>query len=173
MSASNTSFKIGTLNAAPHETSAAFGNVKPTQEILMTNETGTEQAGIRLSRRALTKLAIALGATGASSAAMSSFSVAQGNSGARILLATTTIEDYDRWIKAFGTSSLVKRKQHGSAGATVFRDPIDKSRVWVMFEWDDKGWQAFASDPEVPAIMKEAGHTSKAQVAVLSGRFDA
>ena len=55
----------------------------------------------------------------------------------------------------------------------MFRDPIDRSRAWVMFEWDDKGWQTFVSDPEVPAIMKEAGHTSRAQVAALSARIDA
>ena len=73
----------------------------------MTNTTGIVQPGIRLSRRALTKLAVAIGA---SSAAMSSIAVAQGTGGTRMLLATTTIEDYDRWIKAFGTSSLVKRK---------------------------------------------------------------
>lgn len=134
-----------------------------------TNDAGHRKA--LLSRRALTKLAIAFGAAGASSAVLSSGAAAQG--GTRMLLATTTIEDFDRWIKAFGTTSLVKRKKHGSTGATVFRDPSDAKRVWVMFEWDDKGWQSFVSDPEVPAIMKEAGHTSKAQVAVQSGRFDA
>ena len=135
-----------------------------------TNGAGPRTA--HLSRRALTRLAIAMGAAGASTAILSGGAAAQG-AGAKMLLATTTIEDFDRWIKAFGTTSLVKRKQHGSAGATVFRDPNDKARVWVMFEWDDKGWQAFVSDPEVPAIMKEAGHTSKAQVAALSGRFSA
>jgi hypothetical protein len=135
-----------------------------------TNDTGQRNA--YLSRRALTKLAIAIGAAGASSAIMSSGAAAQAG-GTRMLLATTTIEDFDHWIKAFGTTSLVKRKKHGSTGATVFRDPSDKNRVWVMFEWDDKGWQSFVADPEVPAIMKEAGHTSKAQVAVQSGRFEA
>jgi hypothetical protein len=134
-----------------------------------TNDAGQRNA--HLSRRALTKLAIAMGAAGTSSAVMSGGVAAQA--GARMLLATTTIEDFDRWINAFGTTSLVKRKKHGSTGATVFRDPSDTKRVWVMFEWDDKGWQSFVSDPEVPAIMKAAGHTSKAQVAVQSGRFEA
>lgn len=137
----------------------------------MTDKTEAGQSKTHLSRRALTQLAIAIGAAGVSSALMSSGTAAQG--GSRMLLATTTIEDFDRWIKAFGTSSLVKRKTHGSTGATVFRDPSDAKRVWVMFEWDDKGWQSFVTDPEVPAIMKEAGHTSKAQVAVQSGRFEA
>ena len=43
----------------------------------------------------------------------------------------------------------------------------------VLFEWDEKGWQAFVSDPEVAPIMKEAGHTSKALSATLAGRFSA
>lgn len=137
----------------------------------MNDTTDAGQRSAHLSRRALTKLAIAIGAAGSTSAVMSTVAAAQG--GTRMLLATTTIEDYDRWIKAFGTTSLVKRKKHGSTGATVFRDPSDEKRVWVMFEWDDKGWKSFVSDPEVPAIMKEAGHTSKALVAVQSGRFEA
>lgn len=124
-----------------------------------------------LSRRSLTRLAIAMGAAGASAAVLSGGAAAQTAGDKRMLLATTTIEDFDRWIKAFEGKSLVKRKQHGSTGATVFRDPTDSARVWVIFEWDEKGWQSFVSDPEVLPIMKEAGHTSKAQAATLAGRF--
>ena len=136
----------------------------------MLDNSGLAQRTALLSRRSLTKLAIAMGA---SAAAMSGMVTAQASGGQRMLLATTTVEDFDRWIKAFEGKSLPKRRQHGSTGATVFRDPIDKSRVWVVFEWDEKGWQSFVSDPEVPPIMKEAGHTSKAQAAALSGRFSA
>lgn len=35
---------------------------------------------------------------------------------------------------------------------------------------DEKGWQSFVSDPEVPPIMKEAGHKSKPQAATFAGR---
>ena len=126
-----------------------------------------------LSRRSLTKLAVAMAAAGASAATLSGRAVAQTAGDKKMLLATTTVEDFDRWITAFEGKSLVKRKQHGSTGATVFRDPNDKARVWVIFEWDDKGWQSFVSDPEVPPIMKEAGHTSKAQAATQSGRYSA
>jgi hypothetical protein len=135
-----------------------------------TSELAQRTAG--LSRRSLTKLAIALGAGGAATTLMSASVSAQSGS-PRMLLATTTVEDFDKWVKAFEGKSLPKRKQHGSTGATVFRDPMDIARVWVMFEWDEKGWQAFVSDPEVPAIMKEAGHTSKAMSATLAGRFSA
>ena len=114
-----------------------------------------------------------MGVGSVSAAVLSGSAVAQSGGDKKMLLATTTVEDFDRWIKAFEGKSLAKRKLHGSTGATVFRDPNDKARVWVMFEWDDKGWQSFVSDPEVPPIMKEAGHTSKAQAATLSGRFSA
>ena len=55
----------------------------------------------------------------------------------------------------------------------MFRDPNDDSRVWVVFDWDAEGWQNFASDPEVPPIMQEAGHQGRPQVAERGGSFDA
>ena len=64
-------------------------------------------------------------------------------------------------LRVFSTKGAEKRKQHGSKGCTVFRDPAEADRVWVIFDWDDKGWQSFVSDPEVPAILKEAGHQGK------------
>ena len=141
----------------------------------MSDKTTADRAlrAASLSRRSLTRLAIAMGAAGASAAILSSGATAQTAGDKKMLLATTTVEDFDRWIKAFEGKSLAKRKQHGSTGATVFRDPNDKARVWVMFEWDEKGWQSFVSDPEVSPIMKDAGHTSKAQAATLSGRYSA
>jgi hypothetical protein len=137
----------------------------------MPDSTELAQRTAFLSRRSLTKLAIAVGAAGASFAMTSSGTGAQAGSDTRMLLATTTVEDFERFIKVFAGPSLPKRKQHGSTGATVFHDPFDKSRVWVVFEWDDKGWQSFVSDPEVPPILKSAGHTSKATAANLAGRY--
>ena len=90
-----------------------------------------------------------------------------------MLLATTTVEDFDRFTRVFSTTSAEKRKQHGSKGALVFRDPNESDRVWVIFDWDLDGWQSFASDPEVPAIMKGAGHKSRPQVPELSGHYEA
>ena len=66
-----------------------------------------------------------------------------------------------------------KRKQHGSQGATVFRDPTQEDRVWVVFDWDAEGWQSFVSDPEVPGIMQEAGHKGKPQAFEYGGRYEA
>jgi hypothetical protein len=90
-----------------------------------------------------------------------------------MFLATTTVEDFDRFLETFSTKGAEKRKQHGSAGSTVFRDPNDADRVWVLFDWDEEGFQNFLSDPDVPAIIQEAGHKSKPQPAALGGRYDA
>ena len=90
-----------------------------------------------------------------------------------MLLATTRVEDFDQFIKVFSTKGLEKRKQHGSKGSHVFRDPNEDDRVWVIFDWDEEGWQAFVSDPEVPPILKEAGHVGKPQAATLGGQYSA
>ena len=90
-----------------------------------------------------------------------------------MILLTTQVEDFDRFSEIFSTKGAEKRKQHGSKGSTVFRDPNEEDRVWVIFDWDMEGFQSFASDPEVPAIMQEAGHKGKPEAAGLSGQYDA
>ena len=90
-----------------------------------------------------------------------------------MLLATTQVEDFDRFLEIFSTKGAEKRKQHGSKGAFIYRDPSEDDRVWVVFDWDEQGWQSFVSDPEVPAIMKEAGHKGKPQAAQFAGKCDA
>jgi quinol monooxygenase YgiN len=90
-----------------------------------------------------------------------------------MMLATTKVEDFDRFLKIFSTKGAEKRKQHGSKGATVFRDPLESDRVWVLFDWDEQGFKNFVSDPEVPAILKEAGHIGKPQAAILGGKYGA
>ena len=90
-----------------------------------------------------------------------------------MILATTTVEDFDRFLKIFSTKGAEKRQAHGSKGAVVFRDPKEEDRVWVVFDWDEAGWQSFVTDPEVPAIMKEAGHKGRPQALTLAGRCSA
>ncbi len=90
-----------------------------------------------------------------------------------MLLATTKVEDVDRFLQVFSTKGAEKRQQHGSKGSTVFRDPNEEDRVWVTFDWDAEGWQSFVSDPEVPAILQEAGHKGKPQAAELVGQYGA
>jgi hypothetical protein len=90
-----------------------------------------------------------------------------------MILATTQVEDFDRFIEVFSTKGADKRREHGSKGAQVFRDPNEDGRVWVLFDWDADGWKSFVSDPEVPPIMKEAGHKGPPQVAEVGPSYDA
>jgi hypothetical protein len=90
-----------------------------------------------------------------------------------MLLATTQVEDFDRFIDVFSTEGAQKREEHGSKGAVVFRDPSEQDRVWVVFDWNEQGWQNFVSDPEVPPIIKAAGHKGPPQAAQLAVRCHA
>ena len=90
-----------------------------------------------------------------------------------MLLATTTVENVDRFLEVFGTESADKRALHGSKGSTVFRDPTEENRVWALFDWDEAGWASFVSDPSVPPILKEAGHIGKPEAALLLASYEA
>ena len=90
-----------------------------------------------------------------------------------MILATTKVEDVDRFLEVFASKGAVKRAEHGSKGSTVFRDPTEEDRVWALFDWDEQGWLSFVSDPAVPPILKEAGHVGKPQAAVLAGTYRA
>ena len=90
-----------------------------------------------------------------------------------MILATTTVEDVDRFLDVFGTKAADKRALHGSKGSTVFRDPTEENRVWGLFDMDAAGWANFVADPEVPPIMKEAGHKTRPQAAQFAGECGA
>ena len=51
--------------------------------------------------------------------------------------------------------------------------PTEENRVWALFDWDEEGWAKFVSDPEVPPILKEAGHLGKPEAAPLLGSYEA
>ena len=90
-----------------------------------------------------------------------------------MILATTTVENVDRFLEVFGTKGADKRARHGCKGSTVFRDPTEQNRVWALFDWDEQGWANFVSDPEVPPILREAGHLGKPQAAHLLAGYRA
>jgi len=90
-----------------------------------------------------------------------------------MMLATTKVEDFDRFLKIFSTKGAEKRKQHGSKGCTVFRDPSETDRVWVLFDWDEQGFKNFLSDPQVPPIIQEAGHKGRPQAAPFAAHYGA
>jgi quinol monooxygenase YgiN len=89
-----------------------------------------------------------------------------------VILATTKVEDFDRFLETFSTRGAEKRKQHGSKGSTIFRDPNEDDRVWVVFEWEQEGYEAFLSDPEVQAIFQAAGLKERPQAVPVANRFD-
>jgi hypothetical protein len=90
-----------------------------------------------------------------------------------MILSTVKVEDFERFWNTFSTKGAEKRKQHGSKGAHVFRDPNDDGRVWVVFDWDEEGYKSLLSDPEVPAIFQEAGLQGRPETAELAGEHDA
>ena len=90
-----------------------------------------------------------------------------------MILSTVKVEDFDRFWETFSTKGAEKRKQHGSRGSHVFRDPNDDHRVWVVFDWDEEGYNNLLSDPELPAIFEEAGLQGRPQAAELARQHDA
>ena len=74
-----------------------------------------------------------------------------------MILATTKVEDFDRFVKIFSTKGAEKRKQHGSKGSTVFRDPNESDRVWALFDWDAAGWQELRLRPRGPGDHARSG----------------
>ena len=90
-----------------------------------------------------------------------------------MILATTKVKDLDHFLEVFGTKGADKRGSHGSKGSTVYRDPIEEDRVWAVFDWDEDGWTAFATDPETPGIMQEAGHLGRPSLGQFLGTFNA
>ena len=90
-----------------------------------------------------------------------------------MVLSTVKVEDFDRFWATFSTKGAEKRKQHGSKGSRVFRDPNDDSRVWVVFDMDDAGYQALLNDPEMPEIFQEAGLLGRPESAELAKELEA
>ena len=74
-----------------------------------------------------------------------------------MILATARFHDLDRFLETFKKEGGPLRKQHGSRGAQVFRDPNDPERAWVVFDWDDEGWESYVSDPAAAGVFKDAG----------------
>jgi len=90
-----------------------------------------------------------------------------------MILATITVENVDRFLELFSTKVADKRAMYGSKGATVFRDPTEKSRIWGVFDMDEAGWAKFVSDPEVPSFIKEAGALGKPEALQVLGSYRA
>ena len=70
-----------------------------------------------------------------------------------MILATTTVEGFDRFKEIFSTKGLEKRKEHGSKGATVFRDPNEDDRVWMLYDSADGGTLPCFSRSPLPTAL--------------------
>lgn len=90
-----------------------------------------------------------------------------------MILSTAKVEDVDRFLATFTTKGAEKRKQYGSSGSHVFRDPTDDTRVWVVFDWDEGGYEKLISDPDMPAIFQEAGLQGRPEKAELVREHEA
>jgi hypothetical protein len=89
-----------------------------------------------------------------------------------MILASAKVADFDQFLQTFTTKGAVKRKELGSKGSQVFRDPEDARRVWVVFDWEMEDYEKFIADPEVPAIFQEAGLQGPPVKAEAAGRYD-
>jgi hypothetical protein len=74
-----------------------------------------------------------------------------------MILATTKVEDFDRFVKTLLTKGAEKRRQHGSKGSSVFRDPNEADRVWVLFDWDGRAGRTSSPTPRSPRSFKKPG----------------
>lgn len=89
-----------------------------------------------------------------------------------MILGTAKVQDYDRFWSIFSTKGAELRKQHGSKGAQVFRDPSDPGRVWAVFDWDEEGWQSYLADPQAAEIFKEGGLEGRPETIPPVGETD-
>jgi hypothetical protein len=68
-----------------------------------------------------------------------------------MILATTKVENFDRFLKTFSTKGAEKRRQHGSKGSTVFRDPNENDRVLGALRLGCAGLAEIRLRPRGPA----------------------
>jgi hypothetical protein len=89
-----------------------------------------------------------------------------------MILVSAKVGDFDQFLQTFSTKGAEKRKEHGSKGSQIFRDPEDASRVWVLFDWEVEDYEKFIADPEVPAIFQEAGLQGPPVKAEPAGQYN-
>jgi hypothetical protein len=89
-----------------------------------------------------------------------------------MIVTVVKVADFDRFLKTFSTKGAEKRREHGSKGSQIFRDPDDPGRVWVAFDWETEDYEGFLSDPEIPAIAQELGLEAPPVHAESIGEYD-
>jgi quinol monooxygenase YgiN len=89
-----------------------------------------------------------------------------------MILSVARVEDFDQFWQTFSTKGAAKRKEHGSKGAHVFRDPDDPNRVLAVFDWDAESFERFLADPEMQAVFKEGGLQNPPRAAEPAGETE-
>jgi quinol monooxygenase YgiN len=89
-----------------------------------------------------------------------------------MIVSVARVDDFDQFWGVFSTKGAAKRKEHGSKGARVFRDPDDPNRVMAVFDWDEEGFKQFLADPEMQAIFGEGGLDAPPRLAQPAGETE-
>jgi hypothetical protein len=84
-----------------------------------------------------------------------------------LILSTVKVEDFDKFLETFTTKGAEKRKEYGSGGARVFRDPNDETRAWVVLDMDEEAYGKLLADPDMPPIFQQAGLQGRPESAEL------
>ena len=78
------------------------------------------------------------------------------------------VKDYAKW-RPFFDADLKRRKGAGFKSEKVFRAADDPNHVYIVAEVSDpKIFSSMVNDPELAAIMKEAGVVSQPSAVVLN-----
>ena len=90
-----------------------------------------------------------------------------------MILATAKISgDFDQFWSTFTTKGAELRKQHGSKGAQVYRDPNDAQRLWAVFDWSEDEFREYTSSDEAKGVFEEGGVEGLPQTAESVGETD-
>jgi heme-degrading monooxygenase HmoA len=74
------------------------------------------------------------------------------------------VADYDTWKIGYDEHG-VTRKEHGCTGDMLLRDANDPNEVLILTFWPTlANAQAFATDPGLPEVMKNAGVVSEPRI---------
>lgn len=90
-----------------------------------------------------------------------------------MIVTIAEVADFDQFMATFSTRGVEKRREHGCKGACVVRDPADRDRVWVFFDWSAEDYEGFLADPEIPSIARELALLAAPVQAVPAAEFDA
>ncbi|MGZ7136337.1 MAG: cyclase [Methanobacterium sp.] len=85
------------------------------------------------------------------------------------VLIINKIEDYDKWRSVYDENEP-NRRDNGSKGAHVFRNPDNSKEVVILFEWDDiDKARKFIESSKLNKRIEKAGFIGEPEVHLLEG----